>query len=438
MAPMNFSRCVVLWLLAACGSQHATTVEPQIGKGSGVQPAAAKPVAVAIVFEGWEMWIGNDRLEDIPEAERYPGVLRSFQDAFARVPLTGFPTGSRATIVTYTDRASVRHPMDPIEELSAAAFGDQKDYFGVIDRDLVGGVTLGLNELAKVTDARRVLVVIGDGSDTNNDTAKGELAALARRATAENVEILSIVYRGPLSPDSFSIGALDPNALVVNNVDAITDQLGWLFARLKQRPVVAGGAGGKPLALALLVSGWEVWMGNDDIVPANDPSKYTGALKSIRAAFDRAPMTGFPDGSKAMIATYDSSARIRVPMVPIELLDARAVGVQRDYYGTVGVELVSGLTLAFTELVKVEGARRVLVVVGDGGDTNNEAAKLQLRDLAKRAAEFHIEVYAIVYKAPLSNEATVVTALDPKASTVASIDEITTELVALFKRLRKQ
>lgn len=433
---MNFSRCVLLWLLVACGSsQHATTVEPLIGsQGSGVQPAAAQPVAVAIVFEGWEMWIGNDRLEDIPEAEQYPGVLRPFQDAFARVPLTGFPIGSRATIVTYTDRASVRHPMDAIEKLGAAAFGDQKDYFGVIDRDLVAGVTLGLNELAKVTDARRILVVIGDGSDTNSD-ASGKLTALAKRAAAENVEILSIVYKGPLSPMSSPIMSLDPKALVVSSVGAIADQLGWLFVRAKARPAVAGGA--KPLALALLVSGWEVWMGNEDIVPANDPSRYTGALKSIRAAFERAPLTGFPAGSKAMFATYDSNARIRIPMGPIEILDARALGVQQDYYGTSGGELVSGVTVAFTELARVEGARRVLVVIGDGGDTNNEAANLQLPELAKLAAELDIEVYAIIYKAPLSDEANVIAVLDPKASIAASTDEITAQLVALFKVLEK-
>lgn len=435
---MTFSRCVVLWLLVACGSPHATTVEPQLGnQGSGVQFAPAKPVAVAIVIEGWEMWVGNDRL-DLPEAERYPGALKSFQDAFAGAPTTGFPAGSKAAVVTYTDRASVRQPMGPIDSLTPATFGDQKDYLGVIDRDLVGGVTLGLDELAKVTDARRVLVVIGDGTDTNNGTAKAALAALGKRAAAENVEVLSIVYQVPLSPPAIPIRAFDPSTVVVHSANAIGDQVGWLFTRLKHRHIVAGGVGGRPLALALLVSGWEVWMGNDDIVPAADPSRYPGALKSIRAAFDRAPMTGFPDDSQAITVTYDSDVRIRLPMGPIESLDARAVGVQQDYYGGVGHELVNGVTFALTELAKVEGARRVLVVIGDGSDTNNEAAKLKLHDLKKRAAELHVEVYSIVYKAQLSDEATVVTAFDPKSSTVASTDAITTELVALFGRLRKQ
>src|SRR6267142_400976 len=120
---MTLQRCVLLGLLAACGSPNATTLEPKVGnQGSAVQPAApaAKPVALAIVLEGWEMWVGNDRLEDIPDAENHQGVLRPFEEAFARVAVTGFPAGSTATIVTYTDRASVRHPMAPIEKLSAA------------------------------------------------------------------------------------------------------------------------------------------------------------------------------------------------------------------------------------------------------------------------------------------------------------------------------
>jgi hypothetical protein len=60
--------------------------------------------------------------------------------------------------------------MAPIESLAAVVLGDQKDDVGAIDRDLVGDVTLGLDDPTKVTGAHRVLAGIGDGSDTNNDT----------------------------------------------------------------------------------------------------------------------------------------------------------------------------------------------------------------------------------------------------------------------------
>jgi hypothetical protein len=426
-------RGLVLSFLVACGSPRAPAQEPRVDTGSATPPAAP-PVAVAIVVEGWEMWAGNDQIAEIPEHERYFGALRPFQDAFARVPVTGFPGGSKAAIIAYTDRAAVRAPMAPIESLTAPMFGDQKDYFGVIDRDLVGGVTMGLDELAKST-GRRVLVVIGDGSDTTNDAAKAQLAALAKRAAADNIEIVSIVYRAPLSSDVAVIRSLDPNPLMVNTADGIADQLGWLFARLKDRPVVAT-VGANSLALVVLVSGWEAWMGNDEIVKANEPDRFVGALASIRAALDRVPKTGFPDGSRAMLATYGSSTQIRFPFGPITSLDGHAIGSQKDYYGGMGIDLVNGVTFAFTELAKAEG-RRVLVIIGDGTDTNMDAAKTRLGQLAKQAADLHIEVHAIVYKASLSIPQTVVSALDPNATTVTSSDAITTELVALFERLRK-
>ena len=426
--------------LSACESKSTKSRDPVEPSGSQQQkqPApVAKPVAIAIVFEGWEMWIGNDQLPDLPEEEQYLGALKPFKETLARVGVSGFPAGSQATVVTYGERATVRHPMQSIDKLTGDAFGEQKDYFETVDRNLVGGVTTGLDELAKVKDkdVRRVLLVIGDGNDTNSDTAKAALGELAKRAAAENVEIVSFVYQAALSPPAAHIKALDPSAVSTNSIESLGEQLGWLFVRLKQPPSVVA-KGTVPMALVLLVSGSEVWLGNDDFTPANDPSRYEGALKAIKAALEKAPLRGLPKGATAMIATYDVSAKARMPMTPVENVDARALGVQRDYYGRIGFELVGGVTFAFTELLKADAKRRVLVIVGDGADTNNEAAKGQLAEMAKQAKAANIEVYAIVYKGALSAEATVVTALDPYAVTVNSADQITVQLAALFAKLR--
>ncbi len=426
---MVFWRCLALLWVVACGSPHVTPVEPP-SKPVAPQPVAAKPVAIVFVVEGWEMWVGNDQLQDVPETERYMGVLKPFKDAFA---VTGLPAGSQAAVVTYTDHGTVRHPMAPIEKLSAAAFGEQKDYAGVIDRNLVAGVTLGLDELAKVHDARRVLVVISDGTDTNLDTAKAAFTALAARAAAENVKVVSLVYKAALSSPGTPLGAFDPNMLRVMSVDALANELAVLYEELAPQPVVGGGSG---VALTLLVSGAEVWMGNDDIVPADDPSRYTGALKPIRAAVERSPMTGFPAGSQGAVLKYDDTVQTQRRWGPIEKLDARALGDQQTYYGRIGTELVSGVRTAFAQLAKVNAARRVLIILGDGSDTNNDAAKAQLLDLAKQAAELHIEVHAIIYKGQLSSEGTVIKLLDPKASTATSADEITTQLAALLRGVR--
>lgn len=258
-------RCVALCLVVACSTQATTPVEaPKREAAVAPRPAPPKPVAIAFVVEGHEMWVGNDRREDVPGHERVAGALDPLKEALAKVPLAGLPAGSMATVVTYGEQAAVRFPMAPIAKLTPDAFGEQKDYAGIIDRDLVAGVTLGLDELAKVKEARRVLVVIGDGTDTNPEVAERELPALAKRAAAEHVQIATFVYKGRFSAPVDPIRAFDSNMQPVTTTATIGRELEALFEELAPPPVVGDGKG---TALVLLVSGAEVWMGNDDIVP---------------------------------------------------------------------------------------------------------------------------------------------------------------------------
>jgi hypothetical protein len=231
--------------------------------------------------------------------------------------------------------------------------------------------------------------------------------------------------------------ALDPNEVSINSIGSIVDQMDWLFTRLKKPPGATSTPLQAPLAVALLVMGAETWIGNDDTTPVGDPARYTGALKPIRAALEKAPLESLPPGSVGTVVSYDTGARVRFPMSPIESLEPRSLGIQRDYYGRIGSDLVNGLTQTFTELVKVDAPRRVVIVIGDGADTNSETGKPALQELEKRAAEYHIEVHAIVYKSDLSPEETIVTVIDPKAETVKKADEITAKLTALLGSLRK-
>lgn len=431
---MKIWRAVVLCVvMAACGSPHREAV---VEKPKSPPPAPATPVAIAFVMEGWEGWVGNDEIPNLPEGEVHLGALKGLEEAFAKVSLASLPAGSTATVVSYGERAVVRHPMGPAATLKASAFGAQKDYLGVIDRDLVGGLTLGLDELAKVKDARRVLVVIGDGTDSNADTAKERLTALARRAEAEKVQIVSYVYKAELSSESTPLGAFDPNMQQISTLETITNALEVLSDRIAPQPVVA--PTGSSVALALLLGGGEIWMGNDDIEPADSPGRYLGALKPIRAAFARAPLSGLPAGSQGLVLAYDDRVQTKKPLGPIEKLDAEAVGDQRSYYKRFGSELVVGARAAISQLGKIPAGRRVLVVIGDGNDTNNETAKVQLAQLAKEAAAQHVEVHAIIYKGPLSSDESVVQALAPDATTAKTGDDLTAQLVALFTTLRKK
>jgi hypothetical protein len=424
----TFPIALLLLLIAACSSKSATAPE---SKQVGVAPTLPrKPVAVAFVIEGHEMWVGNDKLE-LPEAERYPGALVALKETFAKVSMKDAPPGSMAALISYGEKATVRHPMSPIAKLTAAAFGEQKHYANVIDRDLVAGITLGLDELAKTKDTQRILVVIGDGTDTNVDAAKRALTALANRAERENVRLLSFIYKGIFSPDGNPLAAFDPDLVTVNAMDAIRGELEALFSA--PPPVVPSGQG---IALALLVSGQEVWMGNDDLLDADDPSRYHGALKGIRAALGAKAMAGYPPGSVGMILRYDTGLRTQRKVGPIERLDADAIGDQKAYFGTVGTDLVHGVRGSLDQLSKVTATRHVLIVLGDGSDTNNEAAVEQLRALRKTAADRNIEVHAIILKSTLSVDTNVVVELDPKATTAKTADELTAQLTALLGSIR--
>src|SRR5262249_53764470 len=45
--------------------------------------------------------------------------------------------------------------------------------------------------------------------------------------------------------------------------------------------------GTEKLAIVLVMNGWEMWIGNDDVLPEGDPSRFPGVLKSLEAALDK-------------------------------------------------------------------------------------------------------------------------------------------------------
>jgi hypothetical protein len=248
------------------------------------------------------------------------------------------------------------------------------------------------------------------------------------------VQVASFVYKGELSSPANPLAAFDPNMLSVNSMDALGSELEMLFEDLTPKPVVARSK--NAVALALLVSGAEVWIGNDDIEPEHDPSRYTGALKAIRAALDATPMTGFPAGSQGTILTYGDKVKTRQRMGPIEKIDARAMGDQKTYYHTAGSELAIGVRAAIGQLESVEAPRKVLIILGDGNDTNNQAAKARLRELANKASERHIEIRAIIWKGTLSDAGNVIEELDPTVSTAKTSEQLTRQLTAVLKAMR--
>jgi len=197
--------------------------------------------------------------------------------------------------------------------------------------------------------------------------------------------------------------------------------------------------GQEPLAIAIVMNGWEMWIGNDKEVPAireDDPSRYPGVLIELRSALDKLNFKDAgPQGSVGMVITYADKPVIRVPMGPLSNITGSALGTQQDYFGTTGVELVQGITLALAELHKRSEPRKVLIVVCDGNDTNNDTAKAALLNLKRQASQDQVQTFAIVYKAKLSGEGNVIPTMIPQTTQVTTAENIASTIANILARM---
>lgn len=193
--------------------------------------------------------------------------------------------------------------------------------------------------------------------------------------------------------------------------------------------------GTRTMALAVVFNGQEVWMGNDDIEPEDSPARYPGTLHAIRdglRAMDLAHTLS--RGSKAMLVSYADIAEVRSPMRPAALMTGEAVGTQKDYYMKFGTALVEGVSLAITELEQTPTDKKLVIIISDGNDTNNDEAKLQFAELKKRAAKANIRIVSIIYKGLLSDSANAITTLAPSSITVNSADGMIEQMREAIRR----
>jgi Inner membrane component of T3SS, cytoplasmic domain len=192
------------------------------------------------------------------------------------------------------------------------------------------------------------------------------------------------------------------------------------------------------IAIALVINGQEIWIGNEDVEP--DPAaQYQGVLKNLTSAIDRLKLgEAGPPGSKGLIISYSTGADIKVPMSPLKDLTGAALGGQKEYRGKIGTDMVQGITAGITELGKASTVRKALIVVGDGNDTNNDLAKAQLADLKKQALKQNIDLFAVIYKSAVSQEGSVITTMIPTAKTVNSIEGIASEMSSIIERMKNR
>ena len=200
--------------------------------------AGDEPIAIALVLNTQEIYVGNDDFETDPNA-LYPGVLRVLEPGLDALQLgTLTPAGSQITVIGYATDAKVIVPMTSLQTFKAAQIGPDHDYRGQIGNDMIDGIHLGLDELARSDAPHKLLIVIGDGNDTNDEAAKVELAQVARQVHTDRVDVLSVIYKSPVSSDSEVIRTAFPDAVTVNNRDAIAIALGTHLHRFTDRSYV--------------------------------------------------------------------------------------------------------------------------------------------------------------------------------------------------------
>ncbi len=274
------------------------------------------------------------------------------------------------------------------------------------------------------------------------------ITALAARADAQpapdtgnNVEVyLQVKPRDPTNKAERNL-APEIEATIVGGPRTTPEKLtlwtrnGTQKVTMRASKVRAYSEGKETIAIALVICGQEIWIGNDEY--ETDPNaRYEGTLKNLAQAIDRLQLgSAGPAGSKGLVVSFSTGAEIKLPMGDLKAVTGAALGTQRDYHGKIGTDMVQGITMGLAELTKVATARKALIVVGDGNDTNNEVAKAALVQLKKDAIKANVQLFGIIYKSPVSSDGAVITTMIPTAKRVNSIDGIASELNAIIARM---
>jgi hypothetical protein len=185
------------------------------------------------VFNGAELWVGNDKCEKRDyqvEQTPLPGVLEKLEEAVDRSGLAkAGPPGSKSVVIAYSIGAQIVSPMGELSKLRGASLGDQCNYFGKSGSDLVRGVELAFHELKIVTAARKVMIVVGDGSASDPEQAKAELARFRTLCEQEKIDVFAIVYVNKRPGDDDKpqqvITSLAPTAKTATTTDDIAGAL---------------------------------------------------------------------------------------------------------------------------------------------------------------------------------------------------------------------
>lgn len=161
-----------------------------------------------------------------------------------------------------------------------------------------------------------------------------------------------------------------------------------------------------------------------------DEAFATANLAAIEKALDATGLDkACPPDSFGSIIAYAIDTQTKVAMGPLARIKGHQLGVAKDYKGKKGASLATAVTLAFSELDKLDAPRKVVIIVGDGSDSDPKAP---LAELKKDAARQKIQVFAVVTKTgPVSKLVTPIVATSA-ADLGTQLDAVAKQLVNRF------
>jgi hypothetical protein len=253
-------------------------------------------IAIALVLNGAELWVGNDACEKRnPETDPVPvvGVLDKLEKAIDTMNLAkAGPSGSKAVVISYSNGAEVVSKMDELSKVSGASLGGQCNYFGKTGTNLVAGVEMAFKELKAVGATRKVMVIVGDGSDTDPEKAKVALAEYKKNCKQENIDVFAIIYvnKRPGDEDKPNVVTIiAPTAKTVTQGEGIAAGLADIVTQMADRYYVTFAGFDEKLGVGL------PWDGKEHEITVKIADQETEALAvTLAPAWEKATKSGFP------------------------------------------------------------------------------------------------------------------------------------------------
>ena len=229
------------------------------------------------------------------------------------------------------------------------------------------------------------------------------LAATAGVASAQDTVIRKLEFKPAPPPDPKSKDPKAPDKIiakvksVIPNLKAPDFKMVYAEGDTPVEAVATAAQAFKDsnekLAVVILVQGSERFMGNRSTVDEDgNPREPTeGAYDQIKPAIDALVKVG-PKNTKGSLLVYGKDVLIKQPMGALSALNGETIGAEKDFHGQGEKQFKNGLEKAFELLTVESDARKVLIVIGDGGDTNAQA---NISDTAKKFEGADVEVYVI-------------------------------------------